>query len=130
VKTVSPTKQRKNLFQSRLTQRYPLFRVPLAPDLRESHKVRSIVVVSGDTVRVTRGGFKGTEGKVTEVNRKKLGVAIEGITRENSKGMTVPIYIHPSNLIITKLNLKDKWREKILKRKAASKEAKHLEEEG
>jgi len=44
--------------------------------------------------------------------------------------MTVPIYIHPSNLIITKLNLKDKWREKILKRKAASKEAKHLEEEG
>jgi len=79
---------------------------------------------------VTRGGFKGTEGKVTEVNRKKLGVAIEGITRENSKGMTVPIYIHPSNLIITKLNLKDKWREKILKRKAASKEAKHLEEEG
>ena len=122
MKTVSPTKQRKNLYQSKASQRYPLFNVPLTPELRKSRNVRSLVVVVGDSVRVRRGGLGGTEAKVTEVNRKDFGVAIEGITRQNSKGLTVPVYINPSNIIITKLNLKDKWREKILNRKASTPE--------
>ena len=38
-------------------------------------------VVKGDKVKVLRGTYKGKEGKVVEVYRKKWVIHIEGITR-------------------------------------------------
>ena len=67
-------------------------------------------VIEGDSVKVLRGEFKGIEGKVTKVSTEKRGIAIEGIKREKLKGGNVDIYIHPSNVVITSLNLEDKWR--------------------
>ena len=61
-----------------------------------------------------RGEFKGIEGKVTNVSTEKRGIAIEGIKREKLKGGNVDIYIHPSNVMITTLNLEDKWRQSKL----------------
>lgn len=71
-------------------------------------------VVEGDGVKVLRGEFKGIEGKVTRVSTEKRGIAIEGIKREKLKGGNVDIYIHPSNVVITSLNLEDKWRQSRL----------------
>ncbi|WP_166290039.1 60S ribosomal protein L26, partial [Candidatus Nitrosotalea sp. FS] len=48
------------------------------------------------------------------VSTEKRGIAIEGIKREKLKGGNVDIYIHPSNVIITSLNLEDKWRQSRL----------------
>jgi large subunit ribosomal protein L24 len=82
----------------------------LAKDLKEKHSCKSMRVIEGDSVKVLRGEFKGIEGKVTKVSTEKRGIAIEGIKREKLKGGNVDIYIHPSNVVITSLNLEDKWR--------------------
>ncbi len=86
----------------------------LAKDLREKYHCKSLRVVEGDSVKVLRGEFKGVEGKVTKVSTERRGIAVEGIKREKLKGGNVDIFIHPSNVIITALNLEDKWRQNRL----------------
>lgn len=86
----------------------------LSKELREKYGRRSARVVEGDSVRVMRGEFKGIDGKVTRVSPEKNGVAIEGIKREKLKGGNVDIYIHSSSVMITGLNLDDKWRQSRL----------------
>ena len=116
-----PSKQRKMIYQAPKHVRYKLFAAPLSPELRAKYKTRSIPVKSGDTVRIMRGDRKGMEGKVTRVDRKKYRIYIEGLTREKVDGTTIFIPIHPSKVMITQLNLDDKWRRKILERKAKEK---------
>jgi len=86
----------------------------LSKELQEKYHKHSARVVEGDSVKVMRGEFKGIEGKVTQVSSEKNGVAIEGIKREKLKGGNVDLYIHTSNLMITGLNLEDKWRQNRL----------------
>ena len=86
----------------------------LSKELQEKYHKHSARVVEGDSVKVMRGEFKGIEGKVTQVSSERNGVAIEGIKREKLKGGNVDLYIHTSNLMITGLNLEDKWRQNKL----------------
>jgi len=127
VKAVTkPAKQRKMLFQAQDHIRYKLFAAPLSPELRKSHGVKTIPVRSGDTVRIMRGDHKGFEGKIASVDRKKYRIYVEGLTREKVDGTTTFVPIHPSKVMITRLNLDDKWRKKILERKKEAR--KKLEE--
>ncbi|MDE1829885.1 MAG: 50S ribosomal protein L24 [Thaumarchaeota archaeon] len=87
---------------------------PLSDELQQKYRKSSARVVEGDSVKVLRGEFKGIEGKVTNVSTERKGIAIEGIKREKLKGGNVDIYIHPSNVMITALNLEDKWRQSRL----------------
>jgi len=120
--TSKPSKQRKMLFQAPDHIRYKHFAAPLAPELRKSYGTRSLPARSGDTVRVMRGDHKGFEGKVARVDRKKFRIYVEGLTREKVDGSTVFVPIHPSKVMITKLNLDDKWRKKILERRKKTRE--------
>lgn len=122
-----PSKQRKMVFQAPAHIRHKLLAAPLSAELKTSHGTKSLPVRSGDTVRIMRGDNKGFEGKITEVNRRKYKIYVEGLTREKVDGTTVFIPIHPSKVMITRLNLDDKWRKKILERKkAAPKEVKEV----
>lgn len=114
-----PSKQRKMIFQAPDHVRYKLFAAPLSPELKASHGVNSLPVRTGDTVRIMRGDNKGIEGKITNVDRRKYRIKIEGLTREKVDGTTVFVPIHPSKVMITRLNLDDKWRRGILERKKA-----------
>ena len=119
------------MFQAPHHKRYKMFSAPLSPKLRESYGCRSIPVRVGDTVQILRGDGKGIEGKVTKVDRKNYRIFIEGFTREKADGTTIPIPVHPSKVMITRLNLDDKWRKKILERKGLTeieKEEKVVEE--
>jgi large subunit ribosomal protein L24 len=118
--TTKPTKQRKMLYQAPDHIRYKLFAAPLSPELRASHGVKTLPVRSGDSVRIMRGDQKGFEGKITSVNRKKYRIFVEGLTREKVDGTTIFVPVHPSKVMITRLNLDDKWRKKILERKKAA----------
>ena len=120
--TSKPSKQRKRLFTAPLHIRYKILSAPLAPELREKYGFRSLPIRVGDKVQVMRGDFKGFEGKVLSVDRKKFRIAIEGITREKVDGTTINVPIHPSKVMITELNLDDKWRRKIIERKSKAKE--------
>lgn len=112
-----PTKQRKMLFQAPDHIRHKHFAAPLSPELRASRGVRAIPVRSGDAVRIMRGDHKGFEGKVTRIDRKKYRIYVEGLTREKVDGTTILVPIHPSKVMITNLNLEDKWRKQVLERK-------------
>lgn len=72
---------------------------------------------------ITRGSNKGREGKIISVYRLKYVVHVERIVREKSNGQSVPLGIHPSKVVITKLKL-DKDREKILERIGKGREEK------
>ena len=122
VKSKQPRKQRKALFKAPLHKRQKLVSVHLSPELRAEFGIRSLPVRKDDTVRILRGMMRDIEGKVTEVNLKKIKVFVDGTTREKADGSTVNLPIHPSNLMIIKLNLSDKRRKAILERKAIGKE--------
>lgn len=126
MKTIKPRKQRKRLFQAPHHERYKRFSAPLSAELKKAHNTNSLRVRTGDSVRIMRGDRKGFEGKVARVDRTKYRVFVEGVTREKVDGTTMLVPIHPSKVIITRLNLEDKWRREILKRK--SKKAKLPEE--
>lgn len=115
--TTKATKQRKRIIHAPDHRRNKLFAAPLSPELKASHAVRTLSVRSGDTVRVMRGDHKGFEGKVSRVDRSKYRVYVEGLTREKVDGTTIFVPVHPSKVMITSLNLDDKWRKQILGRK-------------
>ena len=71
---------------------------------------------------IVRGEFKGREGKVTTVYRKKFIINVERVTREKANGVPVPVGIDASKVVVTKLKL-DKDRRDILARKAAGRAA-------
>jgi len=124
-----PSKQRKMLYQAPDHIRHKILAAHLSPELRASHIVKSLPVRSGDTVRVMRGDHKGFEGKITRVDLEKYRIYVEGLTRERVDGTTIFVPIHPSKVVVTRLNLDDKWRKKILERKKdARKKMKKIEE--
>jgi len=90
----------------------------LSDELRKRYKVRSLSVRKGDTVKILRGDFAGIEGKVTDVDRKERRIYVEGMTREKVSGQQAKIAIHPSKVMITNLNLGDRWRSEGLEARA------------
>ncbi|MFQ6127636.1 MAG: 50S ribosomal protein L24 [Thermoplasmata archaeon] len=71
---------------------------------------RAVPLRKGDTVLVVRGADKGHEGKVATTDTKTMTVTIEGLTRKKADGTQIGKKIHPSNVIITKLDLSDPLR--------------------
>jgi large subunit ribosomal protein L24 len=122
--TIQPRKQHKMLYHAPKHIRYRLFSAPLSPSLKTTHKVNSVPVRSGDTVRIMRGDRKGAEGKVAKVDRGKYRLFVEGVTREKVDGTAIQVPIHPSKVMITGLNLDDKWRRESLKVEAPKEAAK------
>jgi large subunit ribosomal protein L24 len=114
-----PRKQRKAIYEAPLHKRQKLVSATLSKELRKQYNRRSLPVRTGDEVKIMRGEFKGKTGKVVKVDLKKLRIYIEGVTRKKSTGEEVKVPIHPSNVMIIKLNLEDKKRQKILERSLA-----------
>lgn len=105
-----PRKQRKAQLTAPLHERGRTLAAPLAPALREQYKRRSLRVVKGDTVKVLRGDHRGEEGVVDEVDVKRSRLLVHGVSITKADNTEVPRPVHPSNVQITKLNLKDKLR--------------------
>ncbi|HDI52910.1 MAG TPA: 50S ribosomal protein L24 [Candidatus Bathyarchaeota archaeon] len=112
-----PSTVRKRWFNAPLHRRRKYLSAPLSPELRAEYGTRSLPVRRGDTVVILKGDWKMKEGKVTRVDTKRMRIYIEGLTRERMDGSTVPIPIRPWNVMITKLDLSDPWRKRILERR-------------
>ncbi|KXX81630.1 hypothetical protein MMYC01_202025 [Madurella mycetomatis] len=117
----SRRKSRKAHFSAPSSIRRDIMSAPLSKELREKYNVRSIPIRKDDEVQIVRGLNKDKEGKVTSVYRLKYVIHVERVTREKATGASVPLGIHPSNVVITKLKL-DKDRENILARIKAGRE--------
>ncbi|MDY6964737.1 MAG: 50S ribosomal protein L24 [Halobacteriota archaeon] len=115
-KSSQPGKQRKARYDAPLHKRHKFMRSSLSEDLRRKYQKRNARVVKGDTVKVMRGDGKGTEGKVQDIFMKYEKITVDGVVVAKADGSEVPRPIHPSSVMITKLNLKDKLREERLAR--------------
>lgn len=105
-----PRKQRKSRYQAPLHIRHKLMGSMLSSELREKHGIKTLPVREGDTVKVLRGDYKDTEGKVAAVDLKKTVISVDGVTVTKADGTEVPRPVHPSKVMITKLELKDEKR--------------------
>ncbi len=97
--------------------RHRLMGAHLSDELRSKYGTRSLPVRKGDTVLVVRGDHIGREGEVIGVDTKRRRIFIKDLTRRKVDGTEIPVPIHPSKVIITKLKLDDQVRQKILDRK-------------
>merc|ERR1712061_478502 len=115
----SRRKSRKAYFTAPSHVRRNLMSAPLSKDLKTKYGVRSVPIRRDDEVMIVRGHYHDREGKVTQVYRKKWRIHVERVTRDKANGQTVPIGIHPSKVVITKIKL-DKDRQALLDRKNRS----------
>jgi len=95
----------------------------LSKELRAKYNVKAIPVRRDDEVIVKSGHYKGREGKVVNVYRKKWMVYVDKVTREKANGTAVNVGLNANKLVVTKLKL-DNSRKRILERKASSKRKK------
>ncbi|KAG9226146.1 hypothetical protein CCMSSC00406_0005057 [Pleurotus cornucopiae] len=112
----SRRKARKAHFSAPSSIRRKIMSSALSKELRAKYNTRAIPVRKDDEVKIVRGKYRGREGKVTQVYRKKWVIHVDRVQRDKSNGATAPIGIHPSNVVITTIKL-DKDRRAILERK-------------
>lgn len=124
-----PRKQRKYLANAPLHLKRKQLSVNLSKDLRVKQGTRNVILRKGDTVKIMRGKFRGTEGKVIEIKTKLLKIYIEGIQATKQDGSKVNVPIRASNLQVIELIMDDKKRlknTKITKTETPKKEKKEI----
>jgi large subunit ribosomal protein L24 len=109
----SPGKQRKRIYKSPIHSHKKMLKCRLDEFLREEYSLRSLVVKKGDLVRVMRGQFRDTEGKVVKVDYSAIRVYLESATTTKADGKEAQIPVHPSNLMLVKLELDDERKQII-----------------
>ena len=110
-----PVKVRKALANSPSGDRaLKLSRAMLSSDLKAKYTTNSVRVRPGDSVKLVRGEYAGVEGKIQKVFPQEGRITVEGVTREKIAGGTTPLRIHTSNVVVTGLNLDDKFRREKL----------------
>jgi len=107
------------VYQAALHVKAKQLTAPLSEELQKELGIKRLRVRKNDTVLIVRGSFKGHEGRVVKVDVKKVRVYVEGVTRVRSDGREVHIPIHPSKVVITKLDMSDEWRRKVIERRKA-----------
>jgi len=112
-----PSKQRYAYFNAPLHKRHAFFNARLSDELVKQYGVKRLPVRKGDVVRILRGDWAGHEGKVVKVDYEKIRIYVEGVTLKRADGTPVYYPIHPSKVMIVKLDLSDKYRMKIIERR-------------
>ncbi len=111
-----PKKQRKYRYNAPLHVKRKFLSAHLSEELRKRYNRRSFPVRKGDEVEIMRGEFKKKKGKINRIDLQETKVYIDGVTRKKVDGSDISVPVHPSNLKITELDLKDEKRLKGLKR--------------
>jgi large subunit ribosomal protein L24 len=127
--SIKPRKQRYMLYNAPLHKKRKWISSHLAENLLLKYDRRSLPVVKGDTVKVMRGNYRGHEDKISKVNVRDQTVEIEGVTITTAKGTKIAKPIHASTLLITKLNITDKWRRRKLESGLSETTKKEIEKE-
>jgi large subunit ribosomal protein L24 len=97
-------------------ERKKMLKARLDEFLQEEYGLRSLVIKKGDLVRIMRGQFRDTESKVTLVSYKKGIVYLDNTTITKADGKEAVVPIHPSNLMLVKLEM-DEERKTLIESK-------------
>ena len=114
--TKSPGKQRRRIYKSPIHAHKNMLKCRLDEFLREEYAMRSMVPKKGDLVRIMRGQFRDTEGKINRVDYGSIRIFVDNATTTKADGKEVHLPVHPSNLMLVKLEIDDE-RRKIIERK-------------
>ena len=113
-------KARKAYFNAPSHLRRIIMSSRLSKALREKLQIRALPIKKGDEVLVVRGKYAKTAAKVISVNRTNYKILLDKVTITKSNGQQVNVPIHPSKVLITKLDTEhDKDRQALIERKAA-----------
>ena len=112
-----PRKQRKYVKNAPLNILKNFIRANLSKELRQKLGKRNVGVRKGDAVKIVRGQFKGTLGKIEKVWLKRSKIYVDTVTLPKRDGSKRFYPLSPSNLQVTELVLEDKKRKKVLERK-------------
>lgn len=124
VHTISrqPRKQRKAMYDAPHHVNRKAMASHLSEELLLKYNRRSITVIKGDEVKVLRGDFAGKTGKIIGIDPPARRVTVDGVINKKADGTEVARAIHPSNLLIVKLNLEDnRRREKLAEAEESTK---------
>ena len=121
-KSKQPRKQRKDYFDAPLHLRNRRMTAPLSNALREKYGIRRLPVHKDDRVIVFKNRSEDEEikGKVIKVIPQRYSIHIEGHSKEKADGTVVSFPVHPSNVVITSLNLRDKKRREMIQRRSTT----------
>jgi large subunit ribosomal protein L24 len=114
IESHQPRKQRKARYKASAHEKSKFLNAPLSSTLKEKYGKKTLRVVKGDTVKVTRGDFTGDEGVVDIIETGRAKLVVHGVSSTKADGTEVPRVIDASKVVITRLNLKDKRREEKL----------------
>ena len=103
-------KQRKYRANAPLHLKHKFLSAMLSKDLKKRHGRNAFPLRKSDVVIVMRGRFRKKEGKIKEINLKRLRVKIEGLHITKKDGTNIDVSFDPSKLMIKELNLDDKER--------------------
>jgi len=110
-----PRRQRKALYTADLFERRRRMAVPLSRELRRRYGRRQLPVRKGDTVRILSGSFVGREERVAKIDLQNYSVTLDNVTGKTGDAKLKPLPVRPNHLVLTKLNLADPWRRRVLK---------------
>ena len=96
-------KSRKNYFNAPIHIKAKQVSAHVNEEVKKELKTRSTKIKKGYRVKIMRGKFKGTEGKIIKVSHVNRAIYVEGVTRPNARGDDKPLKLHPSNVIIIAL---------------------------
>lgn len=88
----------------------------LSKSLREKYNRKTIRVRKNDVVKILRGEYKGIDGKITHIYLQVGKISVDGVTREKLAGGNTPVKIHSSNIIVTSIDFKDKFRKEKMEK--------------
>jgi large subunit ribosomal protein L24 len=114
IESHQPRKQRKARYIASSHEKSKFLNAPLSSDLKEKYGKKTLRVVKGDTVKLTRGDNTGQEGIVDAVNTGRAKLVVHGVSSTKADGTEVPRMVDASKVQITKLNLKDNRRDEKL----------------
>lgn len=112
--STQPRKERRTLYNLPAHLNRARIASHLDGPLMDKYGTRATTLRKGDTVRVLRGEYAGTTGKVIDVNTRTRKVTVDGVTITKADSTQKPRPLDPSNLLITKLDLTDKLRREKL----------------
>jgi len=110
-------KQRKYRYKAPLHIRNKFMGAHLSKELQKKHNVRNITLKKGDKVKILRGQFKGHTGNIEKIDTRAIKIIIIGANLIKKDGTKTPYPIHPSNVMITDMNIDDNRRKKHIERK-------------
>ena len=115
-------KVRKAFFNANKDQKHVSMSAPLSKELQQTHGIKRLPIRRDDEVKIVRGKYPDRTGRVTDVCLRSMRIHIDQLNVENRPNGSVPIPIHPSNVVITKLKL-DNFRKALIEKKRAGREA-------